>query len=417
MSQVMQQLVNAESVGMSSARLDRIGPALQPYVDDFGYPGFTTLVSRRGQLVHHDRVGFQDREAGTPLAADTIYRLYSMTKPVICTALMLLFEEGRFQLVDPVAKYIPAFGATKIAGPGGTLEDQSPIRPMQVRDVMNHTAGLTYDFLEDTSPTALYREHRIVADSSRTLEAMIEELATLPLAFAPGTRWNYSVGTDVTARLIEVISGQKLGDFLQERLFGPLGMTDTGFGVPESERGRVSAMYGLPDLVGGATMSEVAAAYMAGDNGRRDVDGTYPVDTPDVFQRGGHGLFSTGSDYMRFAQMLLTGRTPDGERIIGEKTLGLMHTNTLAPELLPYQLGGVPSPGYGFGLGSRVAMDVGQIGLATSVGEFGWAGAAKTYFWVDPAEELVGVIMTQFMVGFELPEATFRAVVYSAIED
>ena len=225
-------------------------------------------------------------------------------------------------------------------------------------------------------------------------------------AFAPGTRWHYSLGTDVVARLIEVISGQRLGDFLRERLFVPLGMTDTGFGVPESERGRLAAMYGLPDLIGEhATLGVLAAAFAAGDLGRRDVERTYPSDAPEVFQRGGLGLFGTGSDYLRFAGMLLTGTAEDGTRILGRKTLELMHTNHLGPDLLPYVLGGLPAPGYGFGLGSRVAMDIGQSALAGSPGEFGWSGAAKTYYWVDPVEEIVGVLMTQHMVGFDLPEA------------
>lgn len=412
------RLASPELVGMSAKRLERITPALQKYVDQGTYPGFTALVSRRGQLVHAGRVGWQDREAEVPVAEDTIYRLYSMTKPIVCTALMTLFEEGKFQLVDPVAKWIPAFGATKIAGTGGSLEDQSPLRPMQIRDVMSHTSGLTYDFLEDFPVAEQYRAKKLMHDPTRTLEELIDELATIPLAFAPGTMWHYSLGTDVTARLIEVISGQKLGDFLRERIFEPLGMVDTAFGVPESERGRISAMYGLPDLLAeDMTFSTLAGAFASGDFGRRDVDSTYPSDAEDVFQRGGLGLFGTGSDYMRFANMLLTVKAEDGTRILGRKTLELMHTNHLAPELLPYVVGGAPTPGYGFGLGSRVAMDIGQSALAGSPGEFGWSGAAKTYYWVDPVEEIVGVLLTQHMVGFDLPEADFRAVVYQAIED
>jgi CubicO group peptidase (beta-lactamase class C family) len=418
MTQVDAQSKSPESVGMNASRLERIGPALQKYVDERGYPGFTTLVSRRGELVHAGRIGWQDREGRVPVAENTIYRLYSMTKPIICTALMTLFEEGRFQLVDPLAKWIPAFGATKIAGPGGTLEDQSLLRPMQVRDLMSHTSGLTYDFLEDFPVAEQYREKQIGNDPTRTLEQFVAELATIPLAFVPGTQWHYSVGIDVAARLIEVISGQKLGDFLAERLFGPLGMTDTAFGVPESARGRLAAMYGLPDIVGrDMTFTKLAVAFATGDLGRREVESTYPSDAPEVFQRGGHGLFGTGSDYLRFANMLLTGKAEDGTRLLGRKTLELMHTNHLAPGLLPWSLAGVPTPGYGFGLGSRVAMDIGQSALAGSPGEFGWSGAAKTYFWVDPVEEVVGVLMTQHMVGFDLPEADFRAVVYQAIED
>ena len=418
MTQVDLPLSSPESVGMSTRRLERIAPALQKYVDERGFPGFTTLVSRRGRLVHAGLLGWQDREAEVPLAPDSIYRLYSMTKPIVCAALMTLFEEGRFSLVDPVATWLPAFATTPVAGPGGTLERQPALRPMQVRDVLTHTSGLTYDFLEDFPVAQQYRDKELMHDPTRTLEQLVDELATIPLAFAPGTMWHYSLGTDVAARLIEVISGQRLGDVLAERLFEPLGMTDTAFGVPESERGRICAMYGLPDLLGkGTTTGTLAAAAAAGDLGRRDVEATYPSAAPEVFQRGGLGLFGTAADYLRFATMLLTGRAEDGTRILGRKTLELMHTNHLAPALLPYALDGVPSPGYGFGLGSRVAMDVGQSALAGSVGEFGWAGAAKTYYWVDPGEQLVGVLLTQHMLGVDLPEADFRAVVYQAIDD
>jgi CubicO group peptidase (beta-lactamase class C family) len=230
--------------------------------------------------------------------------------------------------------------------------------------------------------------------------------------------WHYSLGIDVAARLIEVISGQSAGDFLRERLFAPLGMTDTAFGVPESKRDRLAAMYGLPDLFAKSmTIATLAQAFANGDVGRRDVEDTYPSDQPDVFQRGGIGLFSTTSDYLRFGQMLLTGNAESGTKILGRKTLELMHANHLAPALLPYSSGGVPSPGWGYGLGSRVGMDLGQMAVSGSVGEFGWAGAAKSYYWVDPKEQVVGVLMTQFMVGLTQPELDFRALVYQAITD
>jgi CubicO group peptidase (beta-lactamase class C family) len=403
---------------MNAARLERIQPVMQSYVDRQGYGGIATLVSRRGKLVHSGLVGWQDREAAVALADDTIYRIYSMTKPIIYTALMTLYEEGRFQLVDPVAKYIPDFAATKVMNADGMLEDQSPLRPMQVRDLMTHSSGLTYDFLEESPVAAHYREARLLNDPTRSLEAMIAELAKVPLAFHPGAMWHYSLGTDVAAHLIQVVSGQPVGDFLRERLFEPLGMEDTGYGVPESKRGRLAAMYGMPDLFDkDMTMSMEVGHAMSGNIGRREVADTYPFDSPGVFQRGGHGLFSTGADYMRFGQMLLTGTSLDGERILGRKTLELMHQNHLPAHCLPYGLGGVPMHGWGFGLGSRVAMDVGQIGMPGSVGEFGWTGAAKTYYWVDPREELVGVLMTQFMVGLTTPEADCRVLVYQAIDD
>jgi CubicO group peptidase (beta-lactamase class C family) len=405
---------------MSSSRLARIAPVMQSYVDERGVAGISTMVSRRGEIVHADQFGFQDKEAGVPMASDTIFRIYSMTKPIVSTALMLLHEEGRFQLEHPVAQYLPAFAATKVLAEDGTLTDQA--RPMQIRDLLSHTSGLTYDFLADNPAAQLYRDARIMNDATRPLEAMIDELATLPLAFQPGTRWHYSVGIDVAARLIEVLSGQPLGDFLRQRLFDPLGMVDTGFGVPDDQLHRVSAMYGLPDLMGeNYSAIELMEAAFSGFNERIDVSATYPTGTPDVFQRGGVGLFSTASDYMRFAQMLCNGgrvdRTAGGERLIGRKTLELMHSNHVPAELLPYELLGLPVPGMGFGLGSRVMLDVAETAGPGSVGEYGWAGAAKTYFWVDPAEDLVGLFMSQYMTGMLLPERDLRSLVYQAIDD
>lgn len=405
-----------EAVGMSAARLARIRPVMESYVSERGVVGISTMVSRRGELVHAEQFGHQDKEAGTAMAPDTIFRIYSMTKPIVSTALMLLHEEGRFQLEQPVAQHLPAFGATKVLGADGSLAEQA--RPMQIRDLLMHTSGLTYDFMADNPVAALYREARIMNDATRTLAALTDELAALPLAFQPGTRWHYSVGIDVAARLVEVLSGQALGDFLHERLFGPLGMVDTGFGVADDQLHRLAAMYGLPDLIGpDHSFVQLFEAAMAGFNERIDVSATYPTDTPDVFQRGGLGLFSTAADYLRFAQMLASGGRFDGQRIASRKTLELMHANHLPAELLPYELLGMPAPGMGFGLGSRVMLDVAATAGTGSVGEYGWAGAAKTYYWVDPAEELVGVFMSQYMTGLQLPERDFRSLVYQAIDD
>jgi len=409
-------LTSPESVGMSSARLARIAPVMESYVDERGVVGISTMISRRGEIVHAEQFGFQDKEAATPMAPDTIFRIYSMTKPIVSTALMLLHEEGAFQLEQPVAQFLPAFGATKVLAADGSLADQ--VRPMQIRDVLSHTSGLTYDFMADNPVAQMYRDARIMNDATRPLDVLIDELATLPLAFQPGSRWHYSVGIDVAARLIEVLSGQSLGDFLRERLFDPLGMGDTGFGVPDAQLGRVSAMYGLPDLVGeNYSAIQLMEAALSGFNERIDVSATYPTSTPDVFQRGGLGLFSTAADYMRFAQMLANAGTLDGERIVGRKTLELMHANHLPTELLPFELLGLPVPGMGFGLGSRVMLDAAQTAGPGSVGEYGWAGAAKTYYWVDPAEELVGLFMSQYMTGMLLPDRDFRSLVYQAIDD
>jgi len=405
----------AETVGMSRSRVARIGPAMQAYVDRGIYAGVSTLIARRGQIVHAEQFGWRDKEAQAPMTADTIFRLYSMTKPIVCTALMTLFEEGRFTLFDAVAKYIPAFGKVKVRRPDGSLAD--PIRPMNVRDVMAHTSGLTYSFLEDTPVSRMYERGKLF-DAAVPLDEAIEDLAGLPLAYEPGSRWHYSVGIDVAARLIEVISGQPLGEFLRANLFEPLGMKDTAFGVPAEKRDRLAAMYGRPDLIEpGVTHSSEFEAWSRGVNAKLDVSQSYPVDKPDVFVRGGHGLFGTIGDYYRFAQMLANGGELEGGRVIGRKTLELMHANHLPEKLLPIEIGGLPLPGYGFGLGSRVLLDVAQSGAPGSAGEFGWSGAAKTHYWVDPKEEMVALFMTQSMISFDLPELDLRALAYQAIVD
>ncbi|HLX98507.1 MAG TPA: serine hydrolase domain-containing protein [Roseiarcus sp.] len=405
----------SEAVGMSAKRLERIGPVMQAYVDRGVYAGIVTLIARRGRVVHAGQFGWRDREAGSAMTADAIFRLYSMTKPIVCVALMTLLEEGRFRLIDPVARYIPSFGAVKVMDADGRLID--PVRPMMVRDLMTHMSGLSYHFVEESALGKMYQGGKLL-DAQCPLEAAIDDLARLPLAFQPGTRWRYSVGIDVAARLIEVISGRPLGAFLRERLFDPLGMTDTGFGVPPEKRNRLAAMYGRPDVIApGPTMASEFAAWMKGVNDRLDVAKSYPVDKPDVFMRGGHGLFSTTGDYFRFAQMLANGGELEGKRILGRKTLELMHANHVPPALLPLEIGGLPLPGYGFGLGSRVLMDAAQSGAPGSAGEFGWSGAAKTNYWVDPKEQMVGLFMTQSMMSFDLPELDLRALAYQAIED
>ncbi|MDA3037955.1 MAG: serine hydrolase [Actinomycetota bacterium] len=409
-------VTSPESVGMSRARLDRIRPVMESYVNEQGVAGISTMVSRRGRIVQAEQYGFRDKEAGAPMTADTIFRIYSMTKPIVSTALMMLHEEGRFQLEHPVAQYLPAFKTTKVLAEDGALVDQ--LRPMQIRDVLMHTSGLTYDFMSDNPVATMYRDAKLMHDPGRSLEAVIDELASIPLAFQPGTRWHYSVGIDVAARLVEVLSGLPLGEFLRLRLFEPLGMADTGFGVPEAELDRLAAMYGLPDLFGqDYSAVQLVEAALSGFNERIDVSTTYPTDAPEVFVRGGIGLFSTIGDYMKFAQMLADNGAAAGGHLLSRKTLELMHSNHLDAALMPYELLGRPVPGMGFGLGSRVMLDVAKTTGTGSVGEYGWAGAAKTYYWVDPAEELVGVFMSQYMTGVLLPDRDFRSLVYQAIID
>jgi CubicO group peptidase (beta-lactamase class C family) len=408
-----------EEVGFDSKRLALIKPAMQAYVDQKKIAGIVTLLARQGKEVHFEQVGWQDREAKKPMREDTIFRIYSMTKPVICTALMMLFEWNLFKLSDPISKFIPAFGAVKVLesdGQGGTKLVELR-RPVTVRDLLTHTSGLTYHFLIDSPASELYRQNMPLFDPSMSLQQFAVELGHLPLAFQPGTRFQYSVGIDVAAALVEILAERPLGQFLQEQFFEPLGMVDTGFYVPPAKQARLAAMYGLPDI--GLPTSHVIsllAAWQNGVNERIEVEKTHPS-TLESYARGGYGLFSTAWDYLRFAQMLLQGGELDGVRLLSRKTLELMHSNHLPASLLPYEIGGTPSYGYGFGLGSRVLLNVAESQVPGSPGEFGWGGAAKTYYWVDPQEELVGVFMSQAMMSFEVTDMDFRVLAYSALVD
>src|SRR5262245_22161270 len=325
-----QTIHSPESVGCSPERSSRINSVMQSYVDRRGFAGISTMIARRGRVIHFEQVGWQDRESRTPLAPDTIFRIYSMTKPIVCVALMTLFEEARFQLFDPVAKFLPAFGKLRVLT-GKTAADAREVdlvRPMTIRDVFTHTSGLTYGFLEDSPVNEMYRQARLMSEPGHSLEAVIGELARLPLACQPGTKWNYSMSTDVAGHLIEVISGKPLQQFLLERLFEPLGMTDTAFALPADKQGRIAAMYGHADIIS-STLSSMVAAWKPGASRRMEIELSYPSDNTRTFARGGYGLFSTASDYMRFAQMLLNRGELDGVRILGPKTADLMHMNHL----------------------------------------------------------------------------------------
>lgn len=414
------EVVTPEEVGLSSKRLERIKPAMQAYVDQKKIAGLSTMVARRGRVVHFEQVGQMDIEGNKPMSGEAIFRIYSMTKPIVCVALMTLYEQGRFQLFDPIAKFIPAFSNLKVleSDAAGETKELDLARPITIRDLLTHTAGLTYDFLEDSPVGELYRQARLSNDAERTLEELVRELVRLPLAYQPGTRWHYSLAIDVAAHLIEIISDQSLNHFLKERIFIPLDMTDTDFYVPPEKRDRLATMYGCPDVAApGMTFSKLMEAWENGFNERIAVSGTYPVSKPDGFARGGSGLFSTAWDYMRFAQMLLNQGELDGTRILGRKIVDLMHMNHLPADLLPYELGGLPVMGYGFGLGSRVLVNVAESEMPGSVGEFGWAGAAKTYYWVDPQEKIVGLLMSQCMMGFDLARQDFQVLTYQALVD
>ena len=408
-----------ESVGMSSERLSRIRPAIQAWVDRGTIAGASMMVARRNEVVYFDRVGNMDREGGEAMRDDAIFRIYSMTKPIICTALMTLYEEGRFQLFSPVAQFIPALAQVKVfeTDASGAARTVDLARPILIGDLMAHTAGFTYDFLEDSPVGEMYRQVGLMANADRTLEKFVQELGQIPLAYQPGSRWHYSVSIDVAAHLIEVLADQSLRDFLHERIFDPLGMADTDSCVPENKLARLASMYGVADLCApNMTLSQQILARNDLPVERLDVAGNYPVDKPETFARGGAGLFSTTQDYMAFALMLLNKGQLDGKRILGRKTVELMHANRIPAALQPLQIGPLPMFGYGFGLGSRILLDVGAAGTLGTIDEFGWAGAASTYYWIDPSEELVGVFMTQYQ-GLDAPDADFRVLVYQAIAD
>lgn len=408
-----------ESAGLSSERLARIRPAMQAVVDSGKAAGIHTTITRKGKVVHDERVGSLDPATGAPLPADAIYRIYSMTKPIVCVALMTLYEEGRFHLYTPAARFLPALAKMRVleVAPDGSERLADLARPITFADLLTHTAGFSYSFL-DSPACALYLEHApVIGNSQLTLSELIANACDLPLAYQPGSRWHYSIAIDVAAHLAEIVADRPLRDLLQERIFEPLGMTDTDYGVPVGKRNLVMSMRGVADITTpGTTMTTMFELWQQGVNLPLDVSQTYPVDQPERFMRGGHGLFSTAADYLRFAQMMLNGGELDGTRILGRKTLEVMHTNHVPRALLPYELGGVAAPGYGFGLGERVLEDVGLSNMMGSPGEFGWSGAAKTYYWCDPAEEMVGVFMTQLQSPDE-PQMTFRTLAYQAIVD
>jgi CubicO group peptidase (beta-lactamase class C family) len=399
--------------GFDPERLARIDDHLRRrYLEPGKIAGALPLVWRRGELAWLSPLGEADRERGVPMAEDTIFRIFSMTKPITSVALMMLFEEGRFQLDDPVHKTIPAWRDLRVweAGNHPNFLTRPCTRPMTIRHLLTHTAGLTYGFMERTNVDRAYRRLGIGTFGrgyGGDLADMIELLAGLPLEFQPGSAWNYSVATDVCGHLVEQFSGQRFDAFLRERLFEPLGMHDTGFFVPEDKVERFAANYQRgPDK-----------ELMLIDDPR-----TSRYLDPPVFLGGGGGLVSTAHDYLRFCRMLLGGGALEGRRILSRKTLELMTTNHLpgGRDLTETSVGmfsEVEQAGTGFGLGFSVQIDPVKAG-GGSLGSFAWGGAASTIFWVDPAEELIVLFMTQLF-----PSRTFdfrgqlRSLVYGALDD
>lgn len=366
-----------ESVGMSSERLARIGPAMQRYIDARLVPGTITAVMRRGKLVHLQMQGDMDVENGRSMERDAIFRIASMTKPITSVALMMLWEEGHFQLRDPVAKYLPEFAnplvSTTSDASGETGELVAVDRPIQIRDMLTHTAGLANSYIGNGD---YYRKaSRALAEDD--LASYIKRLATLPLNYQPGTAWQYSAATSVVGRLVEVMAGQPLDEFLDVRLFQPLGMTDTHFFLDEEKAARLTAQYqpGEDDRIELQDPGSVKSRWVTG---------------PKKLFRGSGGLVSTVDDYLRFQQTMLNGGELEGARILSPTTVSLMMENHTGD--LPLWL---PGPGMGFGLGYGIVIDRGAAATPLSLGSAYWGGAYCTLSWIDREEEIVAVLMTQ----------------------
>jgi CubicO group peptidase (beta-lactamase class C family) len=382
-----------EEVGLSSDQLARIEAVTQKHIDSGVVPGAVMLVARRGKIAWYKSMGYRDRAAKDPMRQDAIFRIYSMTKPIVSVAAMMLVEEGRMQVSDPVSKYLPDIGQMKVgvekveAGKP-VLELIEPAHVMTVQDLMRHTSGLIYGSRGTSLLNAAYVEAKIGSRDVST-EEFVASLSKLPLRFSPGERWEYGVSTDVLGRVIEVISGKTLGEFLSERIFAPLGMVDTGFFVPADKLARVAQPWQVP---GGPPMTP-----------------RFDVAQKPRFESGGGGLTSTMDDYLRFALMLADSGEFAGRRLLGSKTLDFMTAdhNGARP--------GRP-PGLGFGLGFEVRTSVGDSALPGSLGEYGWAGNAGTLFWIDPKEQLIAIYLVQVNddVRIELRNQ-FRTMVQAAI--
>lgn len=401
-----------EQVGMSTTALARVEAHLkQRYVDAGRLPGTRLLVYRRGEIMHSTAQGFADVERKVPVRDDTIFRIYSMTKPITTVAFMMLVEEGRVALDEPVHKYIPEWANLGVfqAGVTAPFLTKPPARPMQIIDLLRHTSGLTYGFQQRTNVDAAYRALKIgEVEKSGTLTSMISDLAKIPLEFSPGDAWNYSVSTDVVGYLVEKIGGKPFEQFLQERIFDPLGMTDTSFFVPSDKAHRFAACYAA-DGKGGLTLQDDPA--------------TSSFLSPPSMISGGGGLCSTTADYLTFCRALLNGGALGDVRLLAPKTITLMTSNHLPggrdlTEMSKSMFSEASYAGIGFGLGFSVTMNPAKTMIPGSAGEYAWGGAASTAFWIDPAEQMIAIFMTQLLPSSAYPiRRELRTMTYSAITD
>ena len=391
-----------EDVGLSSERLERLTAALQGYVDEGRLPGAVALVARRGQIAYLEAVGYRDIESEAPMTTDAIFRIASQTKALASTGVMLLQEDGKLLITDPVGKYLPAFLETTVAerNDEGGYDVVPSQRPITILDLLTHTAGISYgngpaaDQWYTAGITGWY-----FADRDEPVGDVMARLAELPLDAHPGESWIYGYNTDILGAMIEKISGKTLGEFLGERLFGPLGIDDTHFFVPEDKVDRLATVYSSAD----------EGLDRAPDPGHMVGQGAY-VEGPRTSFSAGAGLLSTATDYATFLQMMLDGGAFDGKRVLSRKTVESMTVDHLGD--IPFR------PGQGFGLGFSVVEDPAALGLPASVGEFGWGGAYHSTYWVDPAEELVVVYLTQLIPARDIDDhGKLRTLIHQAIVD
>lgn len=383
-----------EEVGLSSARLARLGEALERAIERGRIPGAVALVARRGRVAYCAAFGRRDPAGAAAMTTDSLFRIYSMSKPIVSVATMMLVEEGRLLLADPIADYLPGFARMNVAVESGrgALDFVPAERPITVQDLLRHTSGLTYEHMLTGALQQLYREAQ-VSRRDQTNAELAERLATLPLVDPPGTHWRYGHSTDLLGRLLEVVTGQPLGVLLETMVLRPLGMRDTGFSVAAGEAHRLAEPF-AKDPDSGAPVALV------------------PVTAPPRLESGGGGLVSTVGDYARFLAMLAQGGTLDGARLLAPKTLALMTADHLgamtgAPPLLP--------TGYGFGLGFAVRRQAGITYFPGSTGDYYWSGVAGTIFWIDPQEELFAILLTQAPGQREYTRMLFRNLVYATL--
>jgi CubicO group peptidase (beta-lactamase class C family) len=384
-----------QEIGLSSARLARLGLVLRGEIERGRVPGTVVLIARRGKVGYFESFGQRDAAAGTPMQKDAIFRIYSMTKPITSVAAMMLWEQGRFLLSDPIGKYLPELSRLDVAVErGGTIERVPAERAVTIQDLLRHTSGLTYEFRGSAAVQKMYMSAKVFSRAQSSAD-QVATLGRLPLLHQPGTRWEYSRSTDVVGRLVEVLSGMRLSEFFERHILAPLGMIDTAFHVPPRDHARLAESFAVdPDSGGAVQLLDVRSA-------------------PN-FESGGGGLVSTASDYARFLQMLLNGGTLDGSRYLSRKTIELMTADHLGP------ITGAPDlllPGHGFGLGFAVRLHAGIAYVPGSIGQYFWGGLAGTTFWVDPAEQLFAIMLIQAPGQRDYFRTLFRDLVYSAFDD